>query len=84
MLIVSDTIRSINRHQLQSSSTISPPPPPPAVSNNMRGTQGFERKMEEMKPSKRYACSLSSRKRVLESVRGSSAAMMIETRWESL
>lgn len=33
----------------QSSSTVSPP------SNTMRGPLSFEKKMEEMKPSKRYA-----------------------------
>lgn len=36
---------------LQSSSTVSPP----HLSNNMRGSQSFEKKVEEMRPSKRYA-----------------------------
>ena len=35
---------------LQSSSTVSPP-----SSNTMRGAQSFEKKVEEMRPSKRYA-----------------------------
>ncbi len=44
-------LADFNTH-LQSSSTVSPPP----TSNptTMRGTMNFERKVEEMKPSKRY------------------------------